>query len=184
MSWFSDRRGRKLVVPQRGTVPKRSSPSFREVQVFLGQGKRVPESVKTMSVSEVSSCRWMRARRPRSDLIRSCGRRSPTPRGMQGARACNRLRRRVGLEEARHVHALFPGRRREADQGVGAPTLSAAPRNVSRGREPFIRCAKCSKCYLAREVYRTLRADLQDHCTAAGGQWEHHGTSRISSCST
>jgi len=44
--------------PRRATAPRRSSPCFREAEVLFGQGKKVPEVVKAIGISEVSSYRW------------------------------------------------------------------------------------------------------------------------------
>ena len=78
-------------MPQKRYRPEEIIAKLREAEVLVGQGKKVPEVVTVLGIGEVSSYRWLKARRPRSDLIRSCHRRSPAPRGTQGVRACHRL---------------------------------------------------------------------------------------------
>jgi len=130
--WFWDRDGGVSDAPQALPPARRSSPCFREVEVILGQGKKVAEVVKTVGLGEVSYCCWLRARRPTSDLIGSSGRHAPAPRGTQAAQACHRLWRRVPCAEVGPVQVLFPGRRHRAD----APSAvdSGQLREVPRGK--------------------------------------------------
>src|SRR5450756_141743 len=67
--WFWDRDGGVSDAPQALPPARRSSPCFREVEVILGQGKKVAEVVKTVGLGEVSYCCWLRARRPTSDPV-------------------------------------------------------------------------------------------------------------------
>ena len=47
-----------MLVSQKRYRPEEIIASFREAEVLLGQGKKVPEVVKVIGVSEVSYYRW------------------------------------------------------------------------------------------------------------------------------
>jgi putative transposase len=45
-------------MPQKRYRPEEIIAKLREAEVLLGQGRKVPEVVKHLGISEVSYCRW------------------------------------------------------------------------------------------------------------------------------
>jgi putative transposase len=54
----SDRQRRRKIMPQKRYRPEEIIAKLREAEVLLGQGKKVPDVVKAIGISEVSYYRW------------------------------------------------------------------------------------------------------------------------------
>jgi transposase len=54
----SDRQRRKKIMSQKRYRPEEIIAKLREAEVLLGQGKKVPEVVKAIGISEVTYYRW------------------------------------------------------------------------------------------------------------------------------